>query len=57
LVKNSKSIYWLSDVASSIIILVDINISERPVRSFLFGMYKVKNLAAMAAPFWLLPLI
>ncbi|MCP3891289.1 MAG: cation diffusion facilitator family transporter [Desulfobulbaceae bacterium] len=44
---TADAIHSLSDVVSSTIILLGIKISERPVRGFPYGLYKVENLVAM----------
>ena len=44
---TADAIHSLSDVVSSIIILIGIKISGRPARGFPYGLYKVENLVAM----------
>ncbi len=43
----ADAIHSLSDVVSSVIILIGIKISERQARGFPYGLYKVENLVAM----------
>ena len=45
---TADAIHSFSDVVSSTVILLGIKISERPVRGFPYGLYKVENLVAMA---------
>lgn len=44
----ADAIHSLSDVVSSVIILIGIKISQRPARGFPYGLYKVENLVALA---------
>lgn len=44
---TADAIHSLSDVVSSVIILVGIKISERPAQGFPYGLYKIENLVAM----------
>ena len=44
---TADAIHSLSDVVSSTIILIGIKISERHVRGFPYGLYKVENLVAI----------
>ena len=45
---RADAVHSLSDVISSVIILIGIKISARPARGFPYGLYKVENLVAMA---------
>ena len=44
---KADAIHSLSDVASSVIVLLGIKISERPASGFPYGLYKVENLVAL----------
>lgn len=44
---TADALHSLSDVVSSTVVLLGIKISERPVRGFPYGLYKVENLVAM----------
>jgi len=50
----ADAIHSLSDVVSSVIILIGIRISRRPARGFPYGLYKVENLVALATSFLIL---
>lgn len=43
----ADTIHSLSDVISSVIILVGVKIAKRPARGFPYGLYKVENLVAL----------
>ena len=44
---TADAIHSLSDVVSSIIVVIGIKISRRPARGFPYGLYKIENLVAM----------
>ena len=51
---RADAVHSLSDVISSVIILIGIKISARPARGFPYGLYKVENLVAMVTSVLLL---
>jgi len=51
---KADAIHSLSDVISSIVILVGIRISKRSSQHFPYGLYKVENLVAMGTSFLIL---
>ncbi|MEJ2690886.1 MAG: cation diffusion facilitator family transporter, partial [Deltaproteobacteria bacterium] len=46
---KADAFHSLSDVASSVIILLGVKISERPAPGFPYGLYKVENLVALGS--------
>jgi cation diffusion facilitator family transporter len=44
---TADAIHSLSDVVSSVIVLIGIKISRHPARGFPYGLYKIENLVAM----------
>ena len=44
---KADAVHSLSDVVSSIIILIGIKISKRQTRNFPYGLYKLENLVAL----------
>lgn len=51
---KADAVHSLSDVASSVIILLGIKISERPAHGFPYGLYKVENLVALGTSLFIL---
>ena len=51
---KADAIHSLSDVVSSVVILIGIKISKRQTRNFPYGLYKVENLVALVTSFLIL---